>query len=95
MTSINKLRSAMPRFYTKATVINLSSVDSIIAPLKQQVNDLETHISQSYEQEDNLLLEREELRSKIEGINAKIEALGTERIRAYAVKANILAVIDG
>ena len=52
-------------------------------------------VYQSYEQEDTLFLEREQLRSKIEGINAKIEALGMEISRAYAVKANILAVIDG
>lgn len=95
MTYINKLKAALPTFSAKASVINLDSVDSIIAPLKQQVNDLDTLISNSYQREHELFLEREELRSKIEGINAKIEALGTERSRAYAVKGNILAVIEG
>lgn len=88
MTSIKKFATFGKAAPAKATV------DTIIAPLKQQASDLDQFILDSYDTEDQLIMEREELRSRIEGLNNKIAATEAERNRARAIKGNIDSIID-
>lgn len=90
ITNVTALKAALPNF-RKAPVP--ATVDSIIAPLKQQVYDLDTLIYQSYINEDNMFLERQALRDKIDVIEQEIAANEEQRVKARSVRDNIAAII--
>lgn len=93
MTSINKLRNAIPSF--SKPVVAPVTVDSIIAPITAQINALDKLIADSWTREDAIVLEKAELRERIEALNNLEIAEQETRERARQVMGNLTYIVYG